>query len=163
MKLVALVLSLAALAGSGCSGIQGGVHAYERGDYHAALVEFRPLAEQGYRLAQYTLGVMYVQGQGVPQNYRTAYKWFSRAAAQGVPQAQFELGRLYERGLGVPQDFVLAHAWINLATAAADPEDAPYYARERDTLALVMTAEQLARAQRRARETLAAAGKAPRR
>jgi hypothetical protein len=161
VKVIVPVLLIAALAGSGCSGVQGGVGAYERGDYSAALIEFRPLAEQGYRLAQYTLGVMYVQGQGVPQDYHAAFKWFSRAAAQGVPQAQFELGKLYLRGLGVPQDFVLAHAWINLATAAADPEDASYYARERDALAFAMTPEQLATAQQLAREALP--GAAPRR
>jgi hypothetical protein len=155
VKLNVLVLLLAAAAGFGCSGIQGGVSAYERGDYPAALVEFRPLADQGYRLAQYTLGVMYVQGQGVPRDYHAAVKWFGRAAGQGVPQAQFELGKLYLRGLGVPQNFVLAHAWMNLATAGADPEDASYYARERDALAITMTPEQLATAQRVARESLA--------
>lgn len=163
MKLVTLIVLAAAVAGSGCTGIQGSVSAYERGDYSTALIEFRPLAEEGYRLAQYTLGVMYLQGQGVPRDYHAAHKWFSRAAAQGVSQAQFELGRLYERGLGVPQDFVQAHTWINLATAAADPEDAAYYARERDTLALQMTPEQLANAQRRAREILANANPVNRR
>jgi TPR repeat protein len=161
VKVIVPVLLIVALAGSACSGVQGGVGAYERGDYSAALIEFRPLAEQGYRLAQYTLGVMYVQGHGVPQDYHAAFQWFRRAAAQGVPQAQFELGRLYQRGLGVPQDFVLAHAWINLATAAADAEDAAYYARERDALGLSMTAEQLATAQRLARETLAGATQLP--
>jgi hypothetical protein len=155
VKVIVPVLLIVALAGSACSGVQGGVGAYERGDYSAALIEFRPLAEQGYRLAQYTLGVMHVQGHGVPQDYHAAFQWFRRAAAQGVPQAQFELGRLYQRGLGVPQDFVLAHAWINLATAGADPEDAAYYARERDALAVAMTPEQLATAQRVARESLA--------
>ena len=154
VKLIAPILLFAALVSSGCSGIQGGVSAYDRGDYAAALVEFRPLAEEGYRLAQYTLGVMYAEGQGVPQDYHAAFRWFRRAAGQGVPQAQLELGRLYQRGLGVPQDFVLAHAWINLATASADPEDAVYYGRERDALAVAMTPEQLASAQRLARELL---------
>lgn len=155
MKIVVLLLMLVAVVNSGCSGIEGGVGAYDRGDYPAALIEFRPLAEQGYRLAQYTLGLMYAQGQGVPQDYNEAVKWFGRAAVQGVPQAQFELGMLYTRGLGVPQDYVLAHAWINLAAASADPADARYYAIERDALAAVMTAEQLATAQRVASESVA--------
>ncbi len=128
--------------------------AYARGDYPAALIEFRPLAEQGYRLAQYTLGLMYEQGQGLPQDYQQAVKWLSRAAVQGVPQAQFELGTLYARGLGVPQDYVVAHAWINLAAASAEPADARYYATERDELAVEMTAEQIAAAQQLARESL---------
>jgi uncharacterized protein len=155
VKIAVLVLSFVAVFSSGCSGIEAGVRAYDRGDYPAALIEFRPLAEQGYRLAQYTLGLMYAQGQGVPQDYKEAVKWFGRAAVRGVPQAQFELGMLYARGFGVPQDFVLAHAWINLAAASAEPADAHYYATERDALASVMTPEQLAIAQRLARESLA--------
>jgi uncharacterized protein len=155
VKIALLVLSLVAVFGSGCSGIEGGVRAYDRGDYRAAVIEFRPLAEQGYRLAQYTLGLMYEQGQGVPQDYTQAIKWFGRAAVRGVPQAQFELGMLYANGLGVPQDFILAHAWVNLAAASAEPADARYYASERDELALRMTLEQIAAAQRVARETLA--------
>lgn len=154
MKTAVLFLLLVAVVGSGCSGIEGAVGAYDRGDYTAAFIEFRPLAEQGFRLAQYTLGLMYAQGHGVPQDYKQAVKWFGRAAAQGVPQAQYELGMLYARGLGVPQDFVLAHAWINLAAASADPADARYYATERNVLASSMTAEQLAVAQRIARESL---------
>jgi len=155
VKIVVLILALVALAGSGCSGIEGGVRAYDRGDYTAAFIEFRPLAEQGYRLAQYTLGLMYAQGHGVPQDYKEAVRWFGRAAVQGVPQAQYELGMLYARGLGVPQDFVLAHAWVNLAAASADAADARYYATERDGLAARMTREQLAAAQRLASESLA--------
>jgi hypothetical protein len=155
VKIAVLVLLLAAVAGSGCSGIEGGVRAYDRGDYTAAFIEFRPLAEEGYRLAQYTLGLMYAQGHGVPQDYKQAVKWFGRAAVQGVPQAQFELGMLYARGFGVPQDYVLAHTWVNLAAASADPADARYYATERNALAALMTAEQLATAQRLASESLA--------
>ena len=157
MKLLALVLTFIAVVGSGCSGIEGGVRAYERGDYAAALVEFRPLADRGVRLAQYTLGLMYAGGHGVPQDYAEAVKWFGRAAAQGAPQAQFELGMLYARGQGVPQDFVLAHVWLNLAAASAESSDASYYATERDLLARTMTADQVARAQRIASESFGVA------
>jgi uncharacterized protein len=153
VKIAVLVLSFVAVCSFGCSGIEGGVRAYERGDYRAAVIQFRPLAEQGYRLAEYTLGLMYAQGQGVPQDYKQAVKWFGRAAVQGVPQAQFELGMLYAKGLGVPQDFVMAHTWVNLAAASAEPADARYYATERDELAVRMTAEQIAAAQRLASET----------
>ena len=60
-----------------------GVSAYEAGDYLTALRELRPLAEQGDAVAQNYLGVMYYNGQGVPQNYQLAYMWFSLAAAKG--------------------------------------------------------------------------------
>ena len=35
---------------------QTGMEAYERGDFAAALREFRPLAEQGHAWAQFSLG-----------------------------------------------------------------------------------------------------------
>ncbi len=69
------------------SSFQEGVDAYERGDYDTALKEFRPLAEQGYPLAQATLGLLYAEGQGVPQDYVPAHMWVNLAAAQGLESA----------------------------------------------------------------------------
>jgi uncharacterized protein len=44
----------------------------------------RPLAEQGVAPAQHDLGVMYANGQGVPQDYATAVSWYRKAAEQGL-------------------------------------------------------------------------------
>jgi len=33
--------------------------------------------------AQYNLGAMYKDGAGVPQDYKTAVKWFTLSAKQG--------------------------------------------------------------------------------
>ena len=41
----------------------------------------RKAAEQDSAMAEYNLGVLYAQGQGVPQDYVEAYKWFSLAAS----------------------------------------------------------------------------------
>ena len=65
------------------SSYQKGMDAYDRGDYDTALKEFRPLAEQGYPLAQATLGLMYAEGEGVAQEYQEAAKWIRLAATQG--------------------------------------------------------------------------------
>ena len=54
--------------------------AYEAGDYAAALREWTPLAEQGLTAAQYNLGIMYANGQGVLQDYKDAVKWYRLAA-----------------------------------------------------------------------------------
>ena len=56
--------------------------------------------------AQYNLGVMYENGQGVPQDYKTAVKWYRLAAEQGDAGAQFNLGVRTAR-TGVPQDIRL--------------------------------------------------------
>ena len=47
----------------------------------------RRSAEQGVASSQYTLGVRYGNGNGVPQNDVAAYAWFSLAAAQGNENA----------------------------------------------------------------------------
>ena len=44
-------------------------------------------AEQGDAGAQYSLGFMYNDGEGVPQDYKFAYAWSSLAAAQGDQNA----------------------------------------------------------------------------
>jgi uncharacterized protein len=96
---------------------QKGLAAYNAGDYATALQEWTPLAEAGGGIAQYTLGVMYDRGQGVPQNYTEAVKWYRLVADQGSTKAQANLGTSYEYGNGVLQDNVMAHMWYNIASA----------------------------------------------
>jgi Sel1 repeat len=59
------------------------VAAHGRGDYATALRLWRPLADQGNAHAQFNLGAMYANGQGVPQDYVRAHMWFNLSAAQG--------------------------------------------------------------------------------
>jgi TPR repeat protein len=94
---------------------QKGQSAYESGDYATALREIKPLAEQGYALAQYNLGVMYEKGQGVSQDDKIAVKWYQLAAKQGNAGAQFNLGVVYANGQGVAQDYKTAVKWYRLA------------------------------------------------
>jgi len=79
------------------------------------------LAENGDVIAQYNLGVCYHNGQGVPQDYMEAVKWFRKAADQGNAFAQFALGFAYAKGQGVPQDYEGAVKWYR---RAADQNDA---------------------------------------
>ena len=74
-------------------------------------------------------------------------------AANGCSEACFDLGVAFSTGSGaVACDLVEAHKWFNLA-AARGHEDA---ARCRADIADEMTAREIAEAQRRAREVLAA-------
>ncbi|MNF48082.1 putative beta-lactamase HcpD precursor [compost metagenome] len=85
------------------AGFDEGFSAFQRGDFTTALREWRPLAEQGNAAAQSNLGLMYAQGQGVPQDFKEAIKWYRLAAEQGAALAQSNLGVLYADGYGVPQ------------------------------------------------------------
>lgn len=88
---------------------------YIRGDYAAAVNQFREAAEQGDAAAQYNLALMYGNGKGVPQDDTEAMKWYSRSAEQGYAYAQYNLSMVYYFGQGVPQDYVAAYKWLILA------------------------------------------------
>ena len=90
----------------------------------------------------------YDTGQGVPQDYEEAVKWYSRAAEKGHAYAQHNLGVMYATGQGVAKDYIEAHKWLNLAAAQGNKE-----AREkRDAIDREMTSDQISQAQQLARE-----------
>ena len=135
--------------GSASAGpLEDAAAAYLRKDYATALRLLRPLAEEGNESAQHILGVIYGQGQGVPQDYVEAVKWYRKAAEQGNATAQLNLGANYAQGLGVPQDYVRAHMWFNLAAINGDEKAV----KNRELAASMMAPEQIAEAQKLARE-----------
>ena len=109
---IGLVLSIICLAVPAWADFQAGMDANNRGDYATALREWRPLAELGIAAAQFHLGQLYANGQGVPQDYVQARQWYEKAAIQGDASAQLNLGVLYENGSGVPKDYQLALFWF---------------------------------------------------
>ena len=86
--LVALVLALLCAAPAVAGPFEDTVAAYGRGDYATALRLGRPLADQGNPSAQAMLGLMYVLGRGVPQDYAAALTWYHKAADKGLASAQ---------------------------------------------------------------------------
>ena len=97
-------------------GIERCLSAYNGGGNNRdALVVCRPLAEQGVSHAQNVLGEIYMYGEGIPQDYDAAIKWFRLAAEQHHRRARFMLGVLYWSGDGVPQDYDNAVRWFRLA------------------------------------------------
>ena len=62
----------------------------------------------------------YANGEGVPQDEKTAVKWYRLAAEQGNANAQSSLGGMYGMGRGVIQDWVYAHMWGSLAATNGD-------------------------------------------
>lgn len=75
-----------------------------------------------------------------------------RAAQQGNATAQLKLGSAYASGTGVLQDYVEAHKWLNIAAARLEGDDRARAAALRDQVASRMTPEQVAQAQKGARE-----------
>jgi uncharacterized protein YecT (DUF1311 family) len=113
-----ICLTIAVLLGSAgvswSQDFQKGLTAAQSSDFAAALREWIPLAKQGHASAQYNLGLMYDNGRGVPEDDKTAVKWYRLAAEQGDAFAQRNLGRMYAYGQGVPQDAMTAAKWYRL-------------------------------------------------
>jgi hypothetical protein len=66
---------------------QGGMAAYQCGDFAKAMRYLRSFAYQGDATAQFYLGLMYHNGQGVSQDEAAALSWYAK------PQTRETLGR----------------------------------------------------------------------
>jgi hypothetical protein len=124
------------------------IDAYRAGE--TGIKELKILAERGDVAAQLTLGFVYNRGMDVAQDYQEAVKWYHLAAEQEDEAAQYELGYMYVYGEGVIQDYVLGYMWWNIA-ASNGYEDAKKYI---DFVESMMTPEQLAEAEKLARECI---------
>ena len=151
--LAAIVIMIGALSASPVlADYEDGVAAIERGQYATALKEFLPLAKAGHAPAQYYLGLMYEQGDGVEQDHVESARWYTRAAEQGDGLSQMSLSFLYLEGEGVALDLVEALKWLYLAkNSQIRGADMGIDLTEQK-----MTPAQIAEAQRLAREWLEA-------
>ena len=69
-------VGLALLAGAGAAA-----------DTPRGLAHHRAAAERGFALAEFSLGLLYERGHGVPRDLERARHWFARAAEHGHPLA----------------------------------------------------------------------------
>ncbi|NOT66906.1 MAG: sel1 repeat family protein [Methylophilaceae bacterium] len=72
-------------------------------------------AENGDTYAMHEIGVVYANGEGRPQDYAEAFKWFEKAAYGGQHNAMYSLAIMYKFGQGRDVDMVKALAWHALA------------------------------------------------
>ncbi len=116
----------------------------------------RERAERGDAVAQRFLGLRYYTGRGVKQDYAEAMRWFHKAAGQGDADAQFNLGFEHYAGRKVAKDNVAALMWLILASrgvgGGGQRESQEVFAHFRQKVSGEMTSEQIAEAERRARE-----------
>jgi hypothetical protein len=117
-----------------------------------SLEDLRKLADEGVAEAQWRLGVLYHNGEGIPQSDTRAVEWFQRAAAQGYVPALSALGSHYWSGRGVQQDYAKAYFWFQLALAEGDEKSKPLL----EGLATQMTEAQVANARQQAEAWLQA-------
>ncbi|MCP4055134.1 MAG: sel1 repeat family protein [Mesoflavibacter sp.] len=76
--------------------------------------------------AQFALGLIHQTGEGVKQDFKTAFDYYMQAAEQGHIEAQNSLGELYHEGKGVEQNYQEAFSWWSKAADQGDA-NAQYY------------------------------------
>ena len=124
---------------------ESGLTAYRAHDFGEAFDAWQGCANNDVAACQYALGVLYDEGQPMQADLYTALRWYQRAARQAHPDAMMQLGFLYATGRGgIVQNAVLAWAWF----ARAAVQDVKQAARNRDRVGELLTAPELARAQR---------------
>lgn len=107
-------------------------------------------AAEGDTLSHFLLGALYHESQTVPQDPEQAVRHMRIAAEAGIVPAQIQFARFHAEGYGVERSLVQAHVWTNIA-ASNGSDDA---AEKRDAYAALMTPEEIAEAQERARGRL---------
>ena len=118
-------------------------------DHAEAAKWYLKAAEQNYAPAQYNLGLCYEHGNGVAANRVEAAKWYRKAAEQNYVDAQFNLGMCYEEADPGTEDWAEVYKWLSLA-ARQGHEGAKKFMTVLESK--LMTPEQVAQGQKRARE-----------
>ena len=118
----------------------------KRDDAEAFRLTLEGAGGPGSAKAAYNLGLFYERGVGTPVDFVQAASWYRSAAERGNGWAQVALGVLYRDGAGVPKDLVEAYMWISLGSIAEGYDGVV----STPQIAELMTATQIAKAQRRA-------------
>jgi len=114
--LIGLGLALG-LAQPATADVKDGVDAWQRGDYAAAIKEWRPLAIAGDADAQFNLAQAYKLGRGLPADLKQAEMWYKKAADKGHVQAADNYGLvLFQNG-----DRKGAVPWLEKSAARGEP------------------------------------------
>lgn len=125
-KLVTLLLLLSTGMAFSAEPLNDALRAMDSGRHAHAAQLLLPLANGGNPLAQYRLGMMYYNGQGVPEDEKQSIYWWKKAAAQGYVEAMFQLGSAYLFGSQtakfVPDPDREAATWYFQAASAGHGE-----------------------------------------
>ena len=85
-------------------------------NYSEAYKWFKKSASQKYVDAQFEIGNLYANGNGVKQSDKDAISWYEKAAEQGSNKAKFYLGKTYEKSAASNRKSLenFCHSFYNL-------------------------------------------------
>lgn len=73
-------------------------------------------------VAQYLIGCMYFEGEGVPEDKTSGVHWFSVAAESGWPYAMVRMGMIYTQDASMKADHKKAIIWFDKVAKNDDNE-----------------------------------------
>lgn len=124
-------------------------------NYKNAAYWYHKSAMQGNADAQYNLGCLYQNGQGVDIELSRACYWYTIAAENGNAKAMRNLSVLYETGSYVEQDDEQAFFWIFLACLKCGSSDKGNFSESRDDLCNILSSSVSSRVEIAAKRWLA--------
>lgn len=83
---------------------------------------YKYLVAKGNPQAMHELGKMLLSGDGVKQNYKTAYNLFSKAAKEGVTKSFCKMALMHQKGLGRPVNVRNAYMLYKRAADAGNAQ-----------------------------------------
>ena len=104
-----------------------GDKAWEAKDYVAAAKSYRQAAAAGNVDAQYSLGVHYQMGRGVPRDPKVALQLLTAAANAGQAKAMARVAMMYWEPDGIPQNLPLARKWAEAAAQRGNVKGAALF------------------------------------
>jgi len=112
MKRIAFALIIYALSGasnawaqlSSVSNYEAALQMVRNAEYVKALKTFKQLAKQGHAPSEFSIGLIYHFGRGVPKNLKLAYAWYKKALLKDHSPALNNVGMMYSIGDYVVQD-----------------------------------------------------------
>lgn len=87
MKKIVIIICTLLLTACASQVLKQSKQDFNSGNYPAAMEKLMPLAEKGDPRAEYAVGYMYYNGEGVTKNKALGEDWIDKAAAQGYVDA----------------------------------------------------------------------------
>lgn len=116
--LTALIIGALSLSASAAyAGYKDGLVLVRQGKWAKAIREFSEQAATGHAQSQFSLGLIYHLGRGVPVDLKRAYELYKKSTLQDHPPAINNLGMMYLNGDYVERNYEVAFELFSLAAA----------------------------------------------
>lgn len=108
MKKLLLLATLILFSSFAYADLASANQALEQKNYKKAFKEYDTLSKSGNLEAMYSLGIMYMDGKGIPRNDCKAFQLFKTSSELGYKESFRQIGYFYENGICVEKNLIKA-------------------------------------------------------